>query len=446
VAKSADLLLRANALQLRRGERWIAPSIDLILRRGAQLVIEGENGSGKSTLLRALAGIHTHYSGHCVSDARIAYVGHRHALKDMLSLERNLHWYCVLREVSPHGIKTCLHALGLSELANRPVGQLSAGQRQRAALARLPLSEAPIWLIDEPESALDEYSRGLLDDLLLRHLAYGGGVVRTLASSGALRVTASYPEGVGTQVHMNENDRQQRHSEAEDTVLRPLRQGVSLVLGLCRRDGALLWHEHRVWRMPLLLLLATSLPALVVVFDRAGLQQITPVLFWSLTLLIMFSGGDELCARDREDDILAQLCLVDAPLWQVGLARIMALWLTLALIMALMSLPIALWLGLPIGVAGALALSLLAAGPALAALSAMSGALVAPLGGRATLAAMLSLPLALPLLLFGVITVELAVLEMSILPSLALLSAFSLGACMLLPAVIAMGWRVASSV
>ena len=444
MVSSISLLLRADSLQVRRGADWCSEDVNLLLREGSQLFLEGANGSGKSTVLRAVAGVYADYSGRCARYAPVTYIGHHCGYKDTLSARQNMLWYCALWDTPTTQINASLAAFGLEAFVDRPLGQLSAGQRQRAALARLSLSKAPIWLLDEPESSLDKDARALLEQMCEQHLARGGGVVRTRPSTGILRARSDKPIAVHTQ-HADGQVTRKRHGGA--TPSRGfLSKGASFFWFLCRRDSYLLWRQHHVWRMPLLLLLAASVPALVLVFDEASLRQMASVLFWSLTLLIMFSGGDELCARDREDDTLAQLCLAPIPLWQAALARIVAVWWTLALPMVLMALPVALLLGLSMHAAYALMCGLLLGSPALAALSAMTASLIAPLGGRATLGAMLSLPLALPILLFGIITTELAMLGLSILPSLALLAAFSMGACMLLPHIIAMGWQAVSSV
>lgn len=449
MSSDVGLLLHARALRVCRAQQWCAPAIDLSLYTGNQLFIEGANGSGKSTLLRSLAGIYEDFEGDYTCYARVIYISHRCGYKESLTLEHNLRWYCALWDAPQDKIRTCLNELELVDLVARPLGQMSAGQRQRATLSRLPLSQTSIWLLDEPESSLDKMGRQLLERLISKHLRAGGGVIRSSATAGDLRVRAvssETPSMNATGFISKPGTLDLLHATDEKSVLAPILKGIASMRVLCKRDIYLLWYEHRVWRMPLLLALVACLPALVLVTDANSLREIAPVLFWSLALLTMFSGGDELCARDREDDILAQMCLAPIPLWQLVLARIVAMSLTLALPIALVALPIALLLGLSTFTALSLMAGFAVGAPALASFSVLSGALVAPLGGRATLGAMISLPLALPVLLFGIIAAEAATQGLSPMPGLALLGAFSLGALMLLPMMIGMGWRVASSV
>ena len=98
--------------------------------------------------------------------------GHADAIKAGLTVTENLHF-----AANGHPIGPALAALGLADLADLPARMLSAGQRRRLALARLPLSRSPLWLLDEPTLGLDTASLGLLAELLAGHRASGGGVV-----------------------------------------------------------------------------------------------------------------------------------------------------------------------------------------------------------------------------------------------------------------------------
>ena len=148
-------------------------------------MLAGPNGSGKSTLLRLLAGLVRPAAGRVLwngEDAmadlaahgrRVAYLGHLDAVKPGLTVAENLHFAAT---VSGGSVLTALSAVGLEALAELPARMLSAGQKRRLALARLLLSAASLWLLDEPTLGLDSDSIDRFGGLLAVHRA-GGGVV-----------------------------------------------------------------------------------------------------------------------------------------------------------------------------------------------------------------------------------------------------------------------------
>ncbi len=146
---------------------------------GGALLLAGPNGSGKSTLLRLLAGLLRPAAGRVLwhdqdGDLPVAYLGHQDAIKPGLTVAENLSFAQKL-----HGkpIGAALDAFSLLPLAELPARLLSAGQRRRLALARLSLSAAPIWLLDEPTLGLDDASVAGLGKVLAQHRADGGVVV-----------------------------------------------------------------------------------------------------------------------------------------------------------------------------------------------------------------------------------------------------------------------------
>jgi heme exporter protein A len=108
---------------------------------------------------------------------RIAWLGHLDGLKGDLTVRENLATACHLREAPDAGVAAALAAFDLVPLADRAARALSAGQRRRAALARVLAAGAPLWLLDEPLNALDAPSQAALRAALGHHLAGGGLVV-----------------------------------------------------------------------------------------------------------------------------------------------------------------------------------------------------------------------------------------------------------------------------
>lgn len=193
-------LLRARALTCLREEEPLFRLIDIDLPRGHLLVLEGRNGAGKTTLLRALLGLHPleaqvlQFLGEDVLQQRHAlnagalWLGHLLALKGDLTVRENLEFALAIGSDAPPGDVDALCAeLGIAGYEDTPARALSAGQRKRAALARLAASDRALWLLDEPFANLDAPGMAVVERLLARHLEGGGSAV--LTSHGVLPIT-----------------------------------------------------------------------------------------------------------------------------------------------------------------------------------------------------------------------------------------------------------------
>jgi heme exporter protein A len=173
-------------LSVRRGGRRVLDKLSFTLDPGSLLALTGRNGTGKTTLLRALAllvpgdGGEIRWNGASVADdreawrARLAWLGHNDGLKGDLTVAENLVAAERLRSGRTLSPTDALSAFDLANLAQRPARALSAGQRRRAALARVVLSAADLWLLDEPLNALDAPAQESLRIVLRAHLARGG--------------------------------------------------------------------------------------------------------------------------------------------------------------------------------------------------------------------------------------------------------------------------------
>lgn len=173
--------LSASGLAAERGGRAVFAGLSFSLAGGELMAVTGPNGAGKSTLLRVVAGLLAPVAGTVSLDPQAPdgigtechYVGHADALKPSLSVAANLgFWRRVLGGAG--NIGEALGAVGIAQLADLPVATLSAGQKRRAALARLLVAPRRIWLLDEPTGALDASAEAMLGRLLTRHLAEGG--------------------------------------------------------------------------------------------------------------------------------------------------------------------------------------------------------------------------------------------------------------------------------
>ena len=184
-------MLEAAGLQCVRQQRKLFSGLSLALGAGESLRIAGANGSGKTSLLRILCGLlppdagEVRWKGEGIRSLReeyarqIVYLGHAPAVKDELTPEENLAIACRLSgmEASAEQIRS---ALARFQVPGSFVKRLSQGQKRRAALARLCLSgSVPLWLLDEPFTALDVQGIGLLKELVETHTRGGGMVAFT---------------------------------------------------------------------------------------------------------------------------------------------------------------------------------------------------------------------------------------------------------------------------
>ena len=178
--------LSATGLTLFRGERCLFKDLDFALNPGELLLLEGQNGSGKTSLMRAIAGLlefetgDVSWNGLSIREHRQAFHGelvwmaHRTGLKADLTLVENLAFESRLRLSSGADFDSVLERLGITRLQRLPVRSLSAGQQRRVALARMMLSRASLWLMDEPVTNLDRDGRKLVMNLVSEHLGDGG--------------------------------------------------------------------------------------------------------------------------------------------------------------------------------------------------------------------------------------------------------------------------------
>ena len=197
-AKVPEMLrLSASGLGCVRGQRRIFEKINLRLSAGEALAVVGPNGSGKSSLLRLVAGLLRPSEGSIdleggTAEAAIAeqthYLGHLDALKGALTVVENLDFWARYLGSGSNDIISALAALGLEALSHLPASYLSAGQRRRLSLARLIAVPRPVWLLDEPNSALDAAGQERLAGLMRDHLA-GGGIILA-ATHGPLGIDA----------------------------------------------------------------------------------------------------------------------------------------------------------------------------------------------------------------------------------------------------------------
>ncbi|MCD8522040.1 MAG: cytochrome c biogenesis heme-transporting ATPase CcmA [Saccharospirillaceae bacterium] len=183
--------LQARKLLCERDDRVLFEQLDVAVGNGDLLQLAGPNGAGKTTLLRLLAGLNRDYEGELLwrgeplTDDFSAYAsqrlyqGHLAAVKKALTPLENLRWLVSSWNVSDDQLWAALDEVELGGYEETACQQLSAGQQRRVALARLCVAPTPLWILDEPFTALDKAGVRWLEGRLQRQVEGGGAVIIT---------------------------------------------------------------------------------------------------------------------------------------------------------------------------------------------------------------------------------------------------------------------------
>ncbi|HQR21017.1 MAG TPA: cytochrome c biogenesis heme-transporting ATPase CcmA [Burkholderiaceae bacterium] len=187
-------MIEAVDLTCERGERLLFSGLSFSAENGTLLRIAGPNGTGKTSLLRIMCALleptagEIRWKGGNVRRLReeywkdLAYIGHLNGVKDDLTVRENLRVSVRMagRYASEQRLAQALDLVGLAGFEDKMARFLSQGQRRRVALARLYVSESvPLWILDEPFTALDVRGVAHLSALIARHVEGGGTVVLT---------------------------------------------------------------------------------------------------------------------------------------------------------------------------------------------------------------------------------------------------------------------------
>ncbi|MES9939539.1 MAG: cytochrome c biogenesis heme-transporting ATPase CcmA [Candidatus Thiodiazotropha sp. 6PLUC2] len=182
----------ARALSCIRDDRMLFEDLDFTINPGQALVLEGRNGSGKTSLLRILCGIRLPESGKLLWEGKdifmqgpefhehIAYLGHKDGSKLDLTPLENLRIAQGLGKAKEGiDLEHALEQVGLYGFEDVPTRNLSAGQQRRLAIARLLVTDAKLWILDEPFTSLDRKGIEHMERLFEGHLNQGGMAAMT---------------------------------------------------------------------------------------------------------------------------------------------------------------------------------------------------------------------------------------------------------------------------
>lgn len=204
-------MLTAEQISCQRQNRLLFQQLDFTVLPGQILQVEGPNGAGKTTLLRMMAGLLKPDEGdilwqqqsiHCLKEdftRHLLYLGHKSAVKSLLTPYENLQFYYQMhhKKTAEEQMWAALEEVSLIGYEDIPVGQLSAGQQRRVNLARLWLSDASLWILDEPFTAIDVTGVKRLTERFHQHADRGGIILFTSHQAmsghfGTLKLTGGY--------------------------------------------------------------------------------------------------------------------------------------------------------------------------------------------------------------------------------------------------------------
>lgn len=184
-------LLAADKLTCIREDRLLFEQLSFAINAGDIVQIEGPNGAGKTSLLRILAGLsqpfegQVLFKGNSIEEQReiyhqaLLYLGHTPGVKSEMTAQENLAFNLSLHGYNPSDAEETLSKVNLLGFEDALASHLSAGQHRRIALARLWQSQAKVWILDEPFTAIDKQGVKHLETLFLKHVEQGGAVILT---------------------------------------------------------------------------------------------------------------------------------------------------------------------------------------------------------------------------------------------------------------------------
>jgi len=189
--------LNVSNLSCQRGYNQLFSGLSFKVNPGDILRITGTNGSGKTSLLKILAGLSAPEEGEIKLETHpvksdeyqreVFYLGHLSALSAELTSIENLKFLTGLnKSIDQHWLLEALEQVGLKGYEDEYCAKLSAGQKRRVILAGLSVSNAKIWLLDEPFTALDPQGVKIVEERISKHCAQGGLCLFTTHQDSAL--------------------------------------------------------------------------------------------------------------------------------------------------------------------------------------------------------------------------------------------------------------------
>ena len=185
-------MLRISKLSCERDDRFLFDKLEHSFPEGSITQLEGPNGAGKTTLLRILAGLFTSFEGDVLwqerplNEARIEFnsqllfIGHKSSIKSSLTPLENLRFLIGIQQnITKSELYNALEKVGLRGYEDVLCRNLSAGQQRRVALARLYLTQAKTWILDEVFTAIDKQGVAQLEGFFAEQATKGVTIILT---------------------------------------------------------------------------------------------------------------------------------------------------------------------------------------------------------------------------------------------------------------------------
>lgn len=191
MSSTAKHLIEAQNLSCFRNNRLLFSDINFSVKSGEILLVEGLNGSGKTTLLKMLCGLRNYDEGNIKFNGqqiaklggdytdKLSYLGHKNGNKADLTVRENLKFSNKHNDDKDNDFRDVIKRVGLVKESDQLSAQLSAGQNRRLAIARLLVNEQPLWILDEPFTAVDSDGIAVVKHLMREHILQGGIVILT---------------------------------------------------------------------------------------------------------------------------------------------------------------------------------------------------------------------------------------------------------------------------
>jgi len=177
-------MLIAKKLTKEIDDRPLFNAVDFSVFPGEALQITGRNGSGKTTVLRIISGLMEPSGGEIQNQfSKLAYLAHENGITPGLTVHENLTFACELARTNEARVEEVLNTFKLTQYKTILAEHLSAGLKRRLGFARLILSEADLWLLDEPLTAMDKDSITMIEEAIKAHVNEGGAVIVTTHQS-----------------------------------------------------------------------------------------------------------------------------------------------------------------------------------------------------------------------------------------------------------------------
>ncbi|MDB5491305.1 MAG: transporter involved in cytochrome c biosis, CcmB subunit [Micavibrio sp.] len=403
------MILSAHAITCQRGQTIVLRDVSFTLQNGEVMAVTGSNGSGKSTILRACAGLNDPVAGAIETIAARRWIGTHAPLKPTLTVSQNLaFWLALQGGTEQDTITRALHKFEIAHLAGRLVSTLSSGQKQRVSLARLFLSDEKLWLLDEPESALDTDGRDLMRRALSEHCGDGGAALIATHNADLWSPATTFPLNRHPGESRDPSNAERITNQAviqhpigpgfrrdDDNIISTFTATLSRDLNLFRSSKADCLQPVTLFVLMIVLFPLSLGPDATTLAPIAGGLIMMAAFFASLLPL------ENIFTDDAGDATIETIMTTSAPLPVYAAARMLAHWLSNGLSVTILT-PLGLvMLGAPAQHMAQSTATTLAATLLFTLIGSSISALVLSTRKGAILLALLAVPLYIPVLIFG---------------------------------------------